>query len=104
MTSRAERRHPEVALSCDWPPCHAQPGQPCTNRANTARETPHPGRKDRWIVAHTDCPECNAPAGTPCAENGQMRGHLHPARVRDAEATYAKAVEAASRDMDGGRR
>lgn len=101
MTSRAARRHPEIEQRCDW--CHAAPDSPCTNRHNDRRETPHPGRKDLWTVAHTDCSDCGAPAGSPCTASGTALRDVHRARAQTAEIAYEEAVDAASRDLDGRR-
>jgi len=100
MTSRAERRHPELEQRCAW--CHAAPGSACTNRHNNPRTTPHPSRKDAWILAHFDCPTCGAPAGTACtvAEGGAMPG-VHTERAQAAAAAYEEALEESSRDVKG---
>lgn len=103
MTSRAERRHPEVEQRCDW--CHAAPGSSCTNRRNEPRSECHPSRRDAWVIAHTDCTECEAPAGNPCvAGAGMPMRDIHTVRTQDAQSEYATAVEDASRDVKGGRR
>lgn len=94
MTSRAERRHPELEQRCAW--CHAIPGLPCTNGHGDRREKPHPGRKDAWIRAHFCCPDCGAPAeGGLCMTGPQpMTEGVHRARAQAAEAAYEAAVEA----------
>ncbi|MFJ4787636.1 hypothetical protein [Streptomyces sp. NPDC088794] len=106
MTSRAERRHPEIEQRCPWEPCLAQPDRPCTNRRGEPRDESHGSRKDAWIRAHTDCPNCGASPGHFCvAAGGQpMTTHVHIERTHAAEAAYAAAVEAVSRDMGGGPR
>ncbi|MCI3277571.1 zinc finger domain-containing protein [Streptomyces cylindrosporus] len=100
MTSRAERRHPELEQRCGW--CHAAPGSPCTNRHNNARPEPHPSRKDAWIAAHFDCPCCQASAGQACrADSGQPLAGVHSERAQAAAAAYAAALEEASHDVKG---
>ncbi|MFC8676757.1 hypothetical protein ACFUEN_29230 [Streptomyces griseorubiginosus] len=100
MTSRAERRHPEIEQPCSW--CHAIPGEPCTNRRNERREKPHPGRRDVWVIAHTDCPTCQAQAGTPCPIQtpGSQQVGVHLGRAQAATAAYEQALEDASHDMN----
>lgn len=103
MTSRAEHRHPEAEQRCSW--CHAAPGDACTNQRNEPRAQPHPGRRDTWVVAHTDCPACQAPAGTACiADTGKPVARVHPDRAQAATDAYTEALEAASRDVKGPRR
>ncbi|MDT0435678.1 MULTISPECIES: zinc finger domain-containing protein [Streptomyces] len=100
MASRAERRHPETEQTCDWEPCRAAPGSPCTNRRGDVRPRPHPGRKDAWIRAHFTCPDCTAPAAHYCTANGApVAQGVCTGRARAAEAAYAQAIEAASRDV-----
>lgn len=104
MTSRAQQRHPELEQRCDWEPCHAQPGSPCTNRHNEPRETPHPGRKDAWIRAHVTCPDCGAPdGGGLCldAAGAPLKTSVHRGRLHAAQTAYEQALEEASRDVKG---
>ncbi|WP_329141039.1 zinc finger domain-containing protein [Streptomyces sp. NBC_00670] len=103
MTSRAYRRQPELEHACAW--CHAQADEPCTT-LRRPRPTSHPGRVEVWVVASTDCPACHAPAGTPCAipdSVGRMVPGADPDRVQAAHTAHAEALEAASRDIPGGR-
>lgn len=98
MTSRAERRHPELEQRCAW--CHAAPGSPCTNRHNNPRPEPHPSRKDAWTTTHFECPTCQAPAGYRCSTDaGLPLAGVHPERTQAGADAYAKALEENSRDV-----
>ncbi|MCX5285973.1 hypothetical protein [Streptomyces sp. NBC_00198] len=103
--TRAEARHPEVAVRCRH--CKAQAGVDCSNQRGTAPMTgPHRGRRDDWTVATVDCADCGAPIGAPCAPEHPaipLPGP-HQARIAAADVVYAKALEDASRDMPGRKR
>lgn len=103
--SRAQARHPEVAVRCRH--CKAQAGRDCTNqRSTTPMSEPHRGRRDDWTVATVDCTECGAPCEAPCIPANPLlpMPGPHQARVQAADVVYAKAIEDASRDMPGGKR
>ncbi|MGW2501877.1 zinc finger domain-containing protein [Streptomyces sp. NPDC001588] len=103
MTTRAQRRFPELEQPCAW--CHAIPGEQCTRARNEPRREPHPGRRDAWVATHTDCPACHAPAGTGCiAPTGFPFPGVHPQRAQVAADTYRQALEADSRDVPERRR